>query len=143
MRSRGGDDEAGDGEFFALALEEGAVDEGEFLAADEGGGVGGEAGAGDDLALGEGAVAEQEVVEVFEGGLGDDGEVVADDDGQAFGAAGLNNDYGLAAMYATARLLRLADGPDEVHRNQLGQLELRRHADKGPIEPHNTYVATW
>ena len=54
---------------------------------------------------------------------------------QAFGGAGTNNDYGLAAMYATARLLRLADGPDEVHRNQLGQLELRRHAGKGPIEP--------
>ncbi len=46
-------------------------------------------------------------------------------------------------MYATARLLRLADGPDEVHRNQLGKLELRRHADKGPIEPRATYAATW
>ena len=51
---------------------------------------------------------------------------------QAFGGAGTNNDYGLAAMYATARLLRLADGPDEVHRNQLGKLELRRHAEQGP-----------
>ncbi len=56
---------------------------------------------------------------------------------QAFGGAGTNNDYGLAAMYATARLLRLADGPDEVHRNQLAKLELRRHAGKGPIEPHS------
>jgi acyl-CoA dehydrogenase len=36
---------------------------------------------------------------------------------QAFGGAGTNNDFGLAAAYATARLLRLADGPDEVHRN--------------------------
>jgi len=62
---------------------------------------------------------------------------------QAFGGAGMNNDFGLAAMYATARLLRLADGPDEVHRNQLGKLELRRHADKGPIEPHPPYAPTW
>jgi acyl-CoA dehydrogenase len=62
---------------------------------------------------------------------------------QAFGGAGTNNDYGLAAMYATARLLRLADGPDEVHRNQLGKLELRRHADKGPVEPRSTYAPTW
>jgi acyl-CoA dehydrogenase len=59
---------------------------------------------------------------------------------QAFGGAGTSNDYGLAAMYATARLLRLADGPDEVHRNQLGTLELRRHADKGPIAPRDTYA---
>ncbi len=62
---------------------------------------------------------------------------------QAFGGAGVNNDYGLAAMYATARLLRLADGPDEVHRNQLGKLEMRRHASAGPLEPRSTYVATW
>ena len=62
---------------------------------------------------------------------------------QAFGGAGTNNDYGLAAMYATARLLRLADGPDEVHRNQLAKLELRRHAPKGPIEPRTTYSPTW
>ncbi len=62
---------------------------------------------------------------------------------QAFGGAGTNNDYGLAAMYATARLLRLADGPDEVHRNQLAKLELRRHADKGPIEPHMAYAPAW
>jgi acyl-CoA dehydrogenase len=62
---------------------------------------------------------------------------------QAFGGAGTNNDYGLAAMYATARLLRLADGPDEVHRNQLGKLELRRHAGHGPLEPRTTYAPTW
>ena len=62
---------------------------------------------------------------------------------QAFGAAGMNNDFGLAAAYATARLLRVADGPDEVHRNQLGRLELRRHADKLPLEPHNVYEPEW
>lgn len=62
---------------------------------------------------------------------------------QAFGGAGVNNDFGLAAAYSTARLLRIADGPDEVHRNQLGRFELKRHADKGPIEPHNIYAPTW
>ena len=60
---------------------------------------------------------------------------------QAFGGAGVSNDYGLAAMYATARLLRLADGPDEVHRNQLGRLELNRHAHAGPMAPMTTYPA--
>ena len=42
---------------------------------------------------------------------------------QAHGGGGTSNDFGLAAAYATARLLRLADGPDEVHRNQIARLE--------------------
>ncbi len=46
---------------------------------------------------------------------------------QAFGAAGVSEDFGLAAAYAHVRTLRLADGPDEVHRNQIGRLELRQH----------------
>jgi len=46
---------------------------------------------------------------------------------QAFGAAGLSEDFPLAAFYADSRTLRFADGPDEVHRNQLGRLELKRH----------------
>jgi len=46
---------------------------------------------------------------------------------QAFGGGGTNNDHGIASAYATARLLRLADGPDEVHRNQIGQLELKKY----------------
>ena len=36
-------------------------------------------------------------------------------------------DFGLAKAYATARTLRLVDGPDEVHRNQIGRLELAKH----------------
>jgi acyl-CoA dehydrogenase len=48
---------------------------------------------------------------------------------QAHGGAGTGNDFGLAAAYATARLLRLADGPDEVHRNQIARLELRKHSN--------------
>jgi acyl-CoA dehydrogenase len=46
---------------------------------------------------------------------------------QAFGGAGTSNDYGLASAYAMARILRLADGPDEVHRNQIAKLELRKY----------------
>ena len=46
---------------------------------------------------------------------------------QAFGGAGVSNDFGLARAWAGARTLRLADGPDEVHRNQIARLELRRH----------------
>jgi acyl-CoA dehydrogenase len=45
---------------------------------------------------------------------------------QAFGGGGTGNDHFLTAAYATARLLRLADGPDEVHRNQIGRLEIRK-----------------
>ena len=46
---------------------------------------------------------------------------------QAHGGGGTNNDFGLAHAYAMARVLRLADGPDEVHRNQIGTLELRKY----------------
>ena len=46
---------------------------------------------------------------------------------QAHGAAGVCDDFGLAQAYAHARTLRLADGPDEVHRNQIGKLELAKH----------------
>jgi len=46
---------------------------------------------------------------------------------QAYGGGGTNNDAGLASAYATARLLRLADGPDEVHRAQIARLELRKY----------------
>jgi acyl-CoA dehydrogenase len=48
---------------------------------------------------------------------------------QAFGGGGTNDDHFLGAAFATARLLRLADGPDEVHRNQIGRLELKRHEE--------------
>jgi acyl-CoA dehydrogenase len=51
---------------------------------------------------------------------------------QAFGGGGTSSDHNLTSAYATARLLRLADGPDEVHRNQIGRLELRRVGDMDP-----------
>ena len=47
---------------------------------------------------------------------------------QIHGGGGTSNDFGLTHAYAMARLLRLADGPDEVHRAQLGKLELRKHS---------------
>jgi acyl-CoA dehydrogenase len=47
---------------------------------------------------------------------------------QAHGAAGLCDDFHLAHAYAQARSIRLADGPDEVHRNQIGRLELEKYA---------------
>ena len=46
---------------------------------------------------------------------------------QAHGGGGTSNDFGLAHAYAMSRVLRLADGPDEVHRNQIGKLELRKY----------------
>ena len=51
---------------------------------------------------------------------------------QAFGGGGTSNDHFLAAALATTRLLRLADGPDEVHRNQIGRLEIRRYQNTDP-----------
>ena len=46
---------------------------------------------------------------------------------QAHGGAGVCEDFPLAAAWASARTLRLADGPDEVHRNQIAKLELARY----------------
>jgi acyl-CoA dehydrogenase len=46
---------------------------------------------------------------------------------QAHGGGGVSDDFGLARSYAHARTLRLVDGPDEVHRNQIGHLELRKY----------------
>lgn len=46
---------------------------------------------------------------------------------QVHGAAAVAEDFGLAHAYAQARALRFADGPDEVHRNQIARLELRKH----------------
>jgi acyl-CoA dehydrogenase len=46
---------------------------------------------------------------------------------QAHGGAGVTEDFGLAEMYAHARSMRIFDGPDEVHRNQIARLELKKH----------------
>lgn len=47
---------------------------------------------------------------------------------QAHGAAGVSGDIFLAEAWASARTLRLADGPDEVHRETIAKLEFRRHS---------------
>jgi acyl-CoA dehydrogenase len=49
---------------------------------------------------------------------------------QMHGAGGVSDDFPLAALWAGARTLRLADGPDEVHREQIGKLELSRYRPK-------------
>ncbi len=46
---------------------------------------------------------------------------------QAHGGGGLSDDFPLAYAYAHARTLRFADGPDEVHRNQIGRMELAKY----------------
>jgi acyl-CoA dehydrogenase len=47
---------------------------------------------------------------------------------QAHGGEGMCDDTPLAHMYAHSRTLRFADGPDEVHRNAIAKVELRKHA---------------
>jgi acyl-CoA dehydrogenase len=48
---------------------------------------------------------------------------------QAHGGAGVCEDFGLAAAWANARTLRLADGPDEVHRESIARIELGRSGE--------------
>ncbi len=43
------------------------------------------------------------------------------------GGGGVADDFGLAYAYAGARTLRLADGPDEVHRDQIARLEMKKY----------------
>jgi acyl-CoA dehydrogenase len=50
---------------------------------------------------------------------------------QAHGGAGVADDFFLAHAWAGARTLRLADGPDEVHREAIAKMELRKY-DTGP-----------
>ena len=61
---------------------------------------------------------------------------------QVHGAGGLSQDFPLANAYASIRTLRLADGPDEVHKNALAKAELRRRVDEArwhlsPREPRS------
>ena len=50
---------------------------------------------------------------------------------QAFGAAGVTEDFGLPEMFAGARSLRIADGPDEVHKMVIARRELARYIKAG------------
>jgi len=53
---------------------------------------------------------------------------------QAHGGAGVTEDFGLARTWASVRTLRLADGPDEVHRRTIARIELKRQAQRAGIE---------
>jgi acyl-CoA dehydrogenase len=46
---------------------------------------------------------------------------------QAHGAAGMSGDFGLGHIAAHARTMRIVDGPDEVHRNQIGKMEFEKY----------------
>lgn len=52
---------------------------------------------------------------------------------QLHGGAGMCDDFPLAYSYVNARTLRFADGPDEVHRNAIAKLELRKYTH--PVAP--------
>ena len=52
---------------------------------------------------------------------------IIDDAIQVFGGAGVTEDVGLARAWVHTRILRIADGPDEVHRNQIARLELKKY----------------
>ena len=49
---------------------------------------------------------------------------------QIHGGAGVSNDFPLAYWYAMQRTLRLADGPDEVHRAAIGKFEIGKYVSK-------------
>ncbi len=52
---------------------------------------------------------------------------IIDDAIQAHGGGGVSDDYGLASAYAHQRTLRLADGPDEVHRRAVARIEFGKY----------------
>ena len=56
---------------------------------------------------------------------------IADQAIQIHGGGGLCNDFPLTSLFAYARVLRLADGPDEVHRGMIAKLELKKYKGVG------------
>jgi len=54
---------------------------------------------------------------------------IIDDAIQAYGGAGVTSDFGLAKTWSGIRTLRLADGPDEVHRRTIARIELKRQRE--------------
>jgi acyl-CoA dehydrogenase len=57
---------------------------------------------------------------------------IIDDAIQIHGGAGVSQVFPLAKMYASMRTMRLADGPDEVHRRSIARMELGKYPDKEP-----------
>lgn len=58
---------------------------------------------------------------------------IIDDAIQAHGGGGVTSDFGLARTWASMRTLRLADGPDEVHRRTIARIELKRQRERAGI----------
>tara|TARA_R100001129_G_scaffold178024_1_gene153447 strand:+ start:167 stop:1408 length:1242 start_codon:yes stop_codon:yes gene_type:complete len=54
---------------------------------------------------------------------------IVDDAIQAHGGGGVSDDFGLAELWANTRIVRLTDGPDEVHERQLARMELKQYRD--------------
>ncbi|HQR05573.1 MAG TPA: phosphotransferase [Gemmatales bacterium] len=69
-------------------------------------------------------------------------QMVIDQAIQMHGGAGVSEDFPLTAMFANARLLRLADGPDEVHRALIAKLELKAHAGRMGVSPEGRETFT-
>jgi alkylation response protein AidB-like acyl-CoA dehydrogenase len=59
---------------------------------------------------------------------------IIDDAIQAHGGVGVTDDFGLGKTWASMRTLRLADGPDEVHRRTVAKLELKKQAERAGIK---------
>jgi acyl-CoA dehydrogenase len=59
---------------------------------------------------------------------------IIDDAIQAHGGAGVTDDFGLGKTWASMRTLRLADGPDEVHRRTVAKLELKKQAERAGVK---------
>jgi acyl-CoA dehydrogenase len=61
---------------------------------------------------------------------------------QVHGGGAMSQEFSLAYVWARMRALRFADGPDEVHRQQIARLELRRHVDvRAARERHGVQLA--
>ena len=54
---------------------------------------------------------------------------VVDEAIQLFGGAGMSHDTPLTGLFAMARALRIADGPDAVHRNTIAKVELAKYRE--------------
>jgi acyl-CoA dehydrogenase len=59
---------------------------------------------------------------------------IVDEAIQAHGGGGVSDDFGLAELWANTRIVRLTDGPDEVHERQLARLELAKYRDAAAAE---------
>ncbi|EAT13728.1 acyl-CoA dehydrogenase [Bermanella marisrubri] len=57
-------------------------------------------------------------------------QTIADQAIQIHGGGGVSDDYDVASIFAYARCLRLADGPDEVHRGMVAKIELKKYSQK-------------